>query len=90
METVGMEILRKMNANNEIVYTLGLLISIDLDSINDHGILLVTFIYIVLNSHSETAGQSFLTVTLSSLRQIACTNGLIQVFVRTNKTPTKP
>lgn len=90
METVGMEILRKMNANNEIVYTLGLLISIDLDSINGHGILLVIFICIVLNSHSETAGQSFLTVTPFLLRQIVCTNGLIQLFVKTNRIPTKP
>lgn len=65
METVGMEILRKKHANNEIVYYLVLLINIALDFINDHGIRLVTSIFIVLSFHLGIAGRSFLTVTLS-------------------------
>ena len=65
MEHIGKQILKKMGASDRIMYLQYSLFIIDLDSIEDHGILLVTFIFIASNCPFETVGVSFHIASLS-------------------------
>ena len=65
MESIGKQILHTKGATDEIMYLFYVFISLDLDSIEDHGIPSVTCIFTALKYRFEHVGENFRTVNLS-------------------------